>query len=315
MPSNATFFIELCLEGIIVELRTLRYFVATADAGSVNAAAPLVHVTQPAISRQLAQLQRELGITLFDTRGPRSTLTAAGRQFLPIARDLLVRAEKAGEAAASFAAGSLERIAISAPATTLSDVIAPFLATWGPDDPMPTVAESDAADATSALLAGADLAIVAESPGSSHAGAAIADLPIWAYVRDDHAWAGRRSVTVDELAGETVISMTPEFKPRKILDGVLAQAGLSVPDLLESSNAQVAQALAAAGRGVAVVSDDPRFGLIPLHLEDAQGPVRIRLFAAWEPQHHAQAKLAEVADRLSAFCQERYGPGVRPRRR
>lgn len=52
-----------------MELRTLRYFVATADAGSVNAAAPIVHVTQPAISRQLAQLQRELGISLFDTRG------------------------------------------------------------------------------------------------------------------------------------------------------------------------------------------------------------------------------------------------------
>lgn len=298
-----------------MELRTLRYFVATADAGSVNAAAPIVHVTQPAISRQLAQLQRELGITLFDTRGSRSTLTAAGRQFLPIARDLLVRADKAGEAAASFAAGTLESIAISAPATTLSDVIAPFLATWGPDDPVPAVAESDTSDATSALLAGADLAIVAEDPGTGHSSRAIADLPIWAYVRADHAWAGRKSIRVEELVDEAVISMTPEFKPRKILDGVLAQAGLSIPNLMESSNAQVAQALAAAGRGVAIVSDDPRFGLVPLHLEDDHGAVRIRLFAAWDPGHHAQAKLAEVAERLKAFCEERYGPGVRPRRR
>lgn len=295
-----------------MELRTLRYFVATADAGSVNAAAPIVHVTQPAISRQLAQLQRELGITLFDTRGSRSTLTAAGRQFLPIARDLLVRADKASEAAASFAAGTLESIAISAPATTLSDVIAPFLATWGPDDPVPNVAESDTSDATSALLAGADLAIVAEDPAAVHSSSAIADLPIWAYVRRDHPWAGRKSVRVQELIDEAVITMTPQFKPRKILDGVLAQAGLSVPNLMESSNAQVAQALAAAGRGVAVVSDDPRFGLVPLHLEGAHGPVRIRLFAAWDPGHHAQARLGEVADRLSAFCEGRYGPGVRP---
>lgn len=295
-----------------MELRTLRYFVATADAGSVNAAVPIVHVTQPAISRQLARLQRELGITLFDTRGSRSTLTAAGRQFLPIARDLLVRADKASEAAASFAAGTLESIAISAPATTLSDVIAPFLATWGPDDPVPNVTEANSSDATSALLAGVDLAIVAEDPGAEHSATAIADLPIWAYVRSDHRWAGRKSVRIHELVGEPVISMTSQFKPRKIFDGVLAQAGLSVPNFMESGNAQVVQALAAAGRGVAVVSDDPRFGLVPLHLEGEQGPVRIRLFAAWDPGHHAQEKLGEVADRLREFCEHRYGAGVRP---
>ena len=290
-----------------MELRTLRYFVATADAGSVNAAAPLVHVTQPAISRQLAQLQRELGITLFDTRGSRSTLTAAGRQFLPIARDLLVRADKASEAAASFAAGTLQSISISAPATTLSDVIAPFLATWGPGDPVPTVVESDTSDATSALLAGADLAIVAEDPGRAHFFAPIADLPIWAYVRSDHAWAKRKSVSVQDLVDQTIITMTPEFKPRKILDGVLAQAGLSASKLMESSNAQVAQALAASGRGVAVVSDDPRFELVPLRIDGEHGPVEIRLFAAWDSDHHARHKLGEIADRLRKFCEHRYG--------
>lgn len=295
-----------------MELRTLRYFVATADAGSVNAAAPLVHVTQPAISRQLAQLQRELGITLFVKRGSRLVLTAAGQQFLPIARDLLVRADKAGQAAASFAAGILQNVSIAAPATTLNDVIAPFLATWGSDDPVPTVVESDSSDATSALLAGADLAIVAGNPGDSHSWAAIADLPIWAYVRSDHPWSGRKSVPVDELAEETVITMTPQFKPRQILDGVLAQGGLSIPSLMETGNAQVAQALAAAGRGVAVVSDDPRFGLVPLLLEGDRGPVRIHLFAAWDPGHHAQEKLGELAGRLRDFCEERYGPGVRP---
>lgn len=314
-----------------MELRTLRYFVATADAGSVNAAAPIVHVTQPAISRQLTQLQRELGITLFDTRGARSTLTAAGRQFLPIARDLLIRAEKASEAAASFAAGRLQSISISAPATTLNDVIAPFLATWGPSDPTPSITEADATDAASALLDGADLAIVTansgttrpftttvalsiktKAPETTYSVNAIADLPIWVYVRSDHRWAGRTSVHVHELVDEAVISMTPEFKPRRILDSALAQAGLSVTNLMESSNTQVAQALAAAGRGVAIVSDDPRFGLIPLALEGVHGPVRIGLFAAWDPRHHAHNKLEAIADRLKTFCEERYGPGVRP---
>lgn len=289
-----------------MELRTLRYFVAAADAGSVNAAAPLVHVTQPAISRQLGQLQTELGVALFDTRGGRSTLTSAGRQFLPIARDLLVRADKAREAAASFAAGTLQTVAISAPATTLSDVVAPFLATWEPDDPVPTVVEPTTSDASSALLAGADLAIVTEEPGDDEAWIAIADLPIWAYVRADHPWAGRRSVRVRDLVDRDVIAMTPQFTPRKILDRALAEEGLTIPRLMESADAQVAQALAAAGRGVAIVSDDPRFGLVPLFLTGDHGPVRIRLFAAWDRGHHAHETLASVADRLRIFCRQRY---------
>ncbi|MFE7226432.1 hypothetical protein ACFU7D_16685 [Nocardioides sp. NPDC057577] len=81
-------------------------------------------------------------------------------------------------------------------------------------------------------------------------------------------------------------------------------------DVLEVSNAQVAQALAASGRGIAVVSDDPRFGLLPLHIGAPAGRVRIRLYAAWDPQHHAAEALAALAERLSAFCVERYGADV-----
>ncbi|UJH71266.1 LysR family transcriptional regulator [Ornithinimicrobium sp. INDO-MA30-4] len=44
-----------------MELRTVRYFVAVADAGSVSAATKLVHITQPSLSRQLHQLESELG--------------------------------------------------------------------------------------------------------------------------------------------------------------------------------------------------------------------------------------------------------------
>lgn len=145
-----------------MDLRTLGYFVAVVDAGSVSAAADVVHVTQPAISRQLRQLETELDIALFTRVGGRLQLSAAGRQFLPHARDVLHRADRARAAARSYAAGRLERVAIAAPTTTLTDVIAPFLATWGDDDPMPTVLESDPQQAYAALRHGADLAIVTE---------------------------------------------------------------------------------------------------------------------------------------------------------
>jgi DNA-binding transcriptional LysR family regulator len=295
-----------------MELRTLGYFVAVADAGSVSAAADVVHVTQPAISRQLRQLEQELGVELFARSSGRLRLSAAGRDFLPHARDVLRRADGARAAARAWGAGRLERLTIAAPTTTLTDVIAPFLATLRQDDPMPTVFESDPREAYAALRHGADLAIVTEPPHRALRSTALASLPVWACVRSDHPWSGRDVVTLDELATETVLALTTSFKPRQILDVALGRAGVSPARLVECSSPQVAQALAAAGRGVAIVSDDPRFGLVPLQVDGADGPLRIELFAAWEPDHHAAATLAELGTRLRAFCIERYGADVAP---
>ena len=92
-----------------MELRTIGYFVAVADAGSVSAATQVTHVTQPSLSRQLRQLEKELGLELFARRDGRLVLTPAGRQFLPAAREL-VRALHAGEAAAGRLLGWLFRL-------------------------------------------------------------------------------------------------------------------------------------------------------------------------------------------------------------
>ena len=297
-----------------MELRTLGYFVAVAQSGSVSAAAEVVHVTQPAISRQIRQLETELGVELFTRSAGRLRLSAAGHQFLPHARDVLRRADGARAAARTYAAGRLERITIAAPTTTLTDVIAPFLATLRADDPMPTVVESGPEEAYDALRNGADLAIVTERPRAPLVSAALAVLPIWAYVPADHAWHERGSVPLAELGGQTVLALTPAFNPRQILDRALARSGVSLEHLVECSNPQVAQALAAAGRGVAVVSDDPRFALHPVEIIGPDGPLRIELFAAWDGDHHAAVTLGELSARLGAFCVRRYGPQVAPNR-
>ena len=98
-----------------MELRTLRYFVETADAGTVSAAADAVHVTQPALSRQLRQLERELGTNLFDRVGGRLLLSPVGRELLPLARDVLTRAERLAVAAATLSQGRLERLMLGRP--------------------------------------------------------------------------------------------------------------------------------------------------------------------------------------------------------
>lgn len=299
---------------MLVELRILRYFVATADAGTVSAAADAVRVTQPALSRQLRALERELGADLFDRVSGRLNLSPVGRELLPLARDLLARADRLSVAAAALSQGRLERLMLAAPATTLADVVAPFIATLAADDPTPSVFASDAVGPQAALRHGADLVITNGHPGAELDVLALAVLPVWAYVPDGHPGFGRDTVSLSDLFADTIIGLPPTFTARQALDAAALVAGLAPRVVIEASSGSVAQALAAAGRGVAVVSDDPRFGLHGMRITDGRDELSFRLFAAWDRAHPGAATLSLIAQRLSAYIVRRYGDATRPHR-
>lgn len=83
-----------------MELRHLRYFVAVADAGSLTVAAEQkLHTSQPSLSRQIRDLEQEVGVQLMHRSAHGVELTAAGKAFLEHARVALVQAEAAKEAA------------------------------------------------------------------------------------------------------------------------------------------------------------------------------------------------------------------------
>ncbi len=290
-----------------MELRTLRYFVAVADAGTVSAAADLVRVTQPALSRQLRQLERELKVDLFDRVSGRLALSSSGRALLPLARDVLARADDLRRAAGLRAQGRLETVTIAAPATTLTDLVSPFIATLERSDPVPAVLTSDDLAPAEALARGADLVIAPHPSEDALASAPLAVLPVLAYVRADHPWAGRGSVGLAELHDvDDLIGLPRRYGARQALDDATARDGVAPLRLTEASNGTVAQALAAGGRGVALVTDDPRFDLVPLRVTSGEGPVSIRLHCAWSPDHPGAALLADLADRLRAWVAERY---------
>ncbi|MGZ6733318.1 MAG: LysR family transcriptional regulator [Nocardioides sp.] len=291
-----------------MELRHLRYLVAVADAGSVSAAAERVHVTQPNLSRQLRQLEDELGVPLFDRGAGRLVLSRTGRELLPAVRRVLGDVDALADAAAFHARGRVERVRVAAPTVTMVDVVSPFVATMAPDEPVIDVVAGDGMTSAAMLESGADLAIGTDRPGRPHRWLPLAVLPVWAHVRPDDPWAGRERVELGELVGRDLIALPTTFTAREALDAALVSAGLSAARLTEAANGTVAQALAASGRGIAVVSDDPRYGLVPLAVAlPGGGLLSVRLVAAWDGAGVAADAMQAIAVRLSDWATRTYG--------
>jgi LysR family transcriptional regulator, benzoate and cis,cis-muconate-responsive activator of ben and cat genes len=96
-----------------MELRHLRYLVAIADAGTFGRAAEKLSVAQPALTRQIHDLEKELGVELFDSRARKATLTAAGESCVRLARHILADTEHAVAQARLSNSGMVGRCVLS----------------------------------------------------------------------------------------------------------------------------------------------------------------------------------------------------------
>ncbi len=287
-----------------VDLRRLEHFLVVLECGTITAAAERLFVAQPALSRQISALERELGLDLFTRDRGRLQLTAAGARFATLARDLVAHADRVAVAAAGLADGAPQHLVVAAPMSTIHEVIAPYIVSTAAaaTDPVVTAFDHPALRPADESLGRADLVVCAGAPSGDLATHVLGTVTLCGQVAADHPWAreARSRADLADLAEERLIVLNRDNMSRVLLDAGLAARGLTARVAAQCDVEFVVQALAAAGHGVGVLTERPRFGLHPVRLYDADAPMRLTLHASWEPGHYAAAAIADLAAGLGA---------------
>jgi LysR family hca operon transcriptional activator len=201
-----------------MELRHLRYFVAVAEEGSLTVAAQKrLHTAQPSLSRQIRDLELELGVQLL-IRGPRGIeLTAAGRVFLDHARVALLQVEAAGEAARRAAQPARTSFAIGFLTGYEMDWLPAVMGILRAELPSTEIVihSQDSPDLAAGLIRGKiDLAFLRpEKPAPGLKFRLLRKDPLIVVMRRDHALAARSSIRRQDIAGQTLIGVSPVRAP------------------------------------------------------------------------------------------------------
>lgn len=240
-----------------MELRHLRYFEAVARHSHVTRAAAELHIAQPALSKQISQLERELGITLFDRVGRSLRLTEAGEALLPYARAILAQVEDARAAMAERVGLKAGRVSIGAPPTVGAHLLPPLLAAFHQRYPGITLRlhEAGIQSLLDLLETGlTDLAVVT-LPVSDEllTVTPLLNEPLVLIVSASHPLAGRGDVTMAELRNERWILSPASYELREATLKACREAGFNPQTVMEGGETETLVRFVAAGLGIALV--------------------------------------------------------------
>lgn len=238
-------------------LRALECLVAVLDTGSVTKAAATLHLSQPALSHQLAGLERELGTPLLE-RLPRGVRpTTAGRAIADDARAAIAAASRVVTIGQSVAKGTEGHLRTACAASMTAGLLAPVLRTWYRRHPgiQLTLTELTSADALADLVESgqADLAI---GPRPTHWHATV-DLvgteEIVVAMIPSHPLASTNSVSLADIPQYRSVGYHPDNGLDAWLTEVVAQQGVVLTPVMRTRQTTTAAELAAAGLGLALV--------------------------------------------------------------
>lgn len=274
-----------------MELRHLRYFVAVAETENVSRAALKLHVSQPGLSRQIRDLEGELGFPLFERSAKSVRLTDAGRTFLKEARAVLQHADDAVQAARAIATGRHSELHVGYAPSPTAKILPPTVRAFKAVAPGVRVKLHDLS--TEEMLTGLregtlQIAFLVRPTRAMLRGCGFADLvhdPVRLAVPPDHPFARLRSISLTRLAAEPLVALSHEeyCEYHELLGAIFAKSK-SKPRIVEEHESAASLVSAVeAGTGLAIVlqtlacSFGPRLKLLPLSPE----PKPLIIGAAW----------------------------------
>ncbi len=206
-----------------LELRLMRYVIAVAETGSFQGAARRLHMAQPPLSRQIRDLERELGVRLFERHPTR--LTEAGHAFVESARQVLRDTEHAVQRARQAGRAETGTVGVGYGPTAAYEEMPKLLTAMSERHPgiRCEVREDRDVDLAAALGEGRLDAVLGRLPPvpTGCETEVLRREPYIVLVADGHRLAGRGAVRLCELRGETFRFVARRIAPR-YFDGVLA---------------------------------------------------------------------------------------------
>jgi LysR family transcriptional regulator, hca operon transcriptional activator len=245
--------------GAEMELRHLRYFVAVAEAGGLTGAAQRkLHTSQPSLSRQIRDLEEEVGVQLLTRRARGIELTPAGQIFLEHARLVLSQVDAAGEAARRVAHPSK-------PCFTMGFLTGHELI-WLPEalrilrDELPNI-DVMISSQYSPLLAESlskgkiDAAFLRRESGMPElAYRVLVKEPLMVILPNTHRLAALKAISPKDLAGETFVAVSNTAPVlRAIIDKYLKRSGVNIAPEHEADHLAMGMSLIASTGGVGVL--------------------------------------------------------------
>src|SRR6202789_288658 len=242
-----------------MELRHLRYFIAVAEAGSLTVAAQrMLHTSQPSLSRQIRDLEDEVGAQLLARNARGIEPTPAGRAFLEHARSVLAQVEAASEAARRVARPSKPCFSIG--------FLTGHELTWMPEalrilrDKLPNVdvmiSSQYSPQLADAIVKGnVDAAFLRREQGVPDlAFRRLVKEPLVAVLPSAHRLAKRKAIAPSDLVGETFVGVSHTAPVlRAIIDDYLKRSGINITPDHETEHVVMGVSLIASTGGVALL--------------------------------------------------------------
>jgi DNA-binding transcriptional LysR family regulator len=242
----------------MISIRALECLVTVVEQGSLTKAAAVLHMSQPALSHQIAAIERELGTPVIE-RLPRGIRpTAAGLATVAEARIALAAAERAVIAGRRVAAGAGGRIRIACAETMTAWVLVPVLRSWRrrfPDVELDLKEYTSADQMLEVLLGGgADLTVGPRPTRTDEHVEVLGREEIVVVAAPEHRFSEMAAVPLAELTAEPFVHYNPDNGNAVWVDQFAAQRGVVLPQpTLRTGSPRTAAQLAAVGMGVAIV--------------------------------------------------------------